>query len=81
MTITEAEVATESTTTSPPRNIAHIIDCPDDQPSAKEWLAYAKANGLEVEALCGARWIPHRDPNGLDVCDVCLDIAQIRVVL
>lgn len=62
-------------------DLAHLIDCPDDQPTAKEWLHHATAHGLEVEALCGHKWVPTRNPSGLEVCVTCLDIAQIRVAL
>lgn len=32
--------------------------------------------GKEIEALCGYRWIPSRDPEGLPVCEKCKAIAS-----
>jgi hypothetical protein len=49
--------------------MAHIVSMP-------EWkVTEAIVLGLEVVALCGKRWIPHRDPVGRPVCGVCEGIA------
>lgn len=35
--------------------------------------------GQEVEALCGYRWVPSRDPERYPVCQPCVEVAeQIR---
>lgn len=31
-------------------------------------------NGSEVEALCGKRWVPTKDPKNYPVCPTCKDI-------
>lgn len=76
-TITDAEI-----NVVPDQDITkstHIIDCPMDKPSAQEWADQAKAEGLELTALCGHVWIPKSEPTRHPVCVVCLDIAQIRL--
>jgi hypothetical protein len=35
-------------------------------------------NGHEVEALCGKRWIPSRDPKNYPVCPECQAIHSQR---
>jgi hypothetical protein len=34
--------------------------------------------GIELEALCGKRWVPSRDPEGLPVCKECVRLARER---
>lgn len=53
---------------------AHIVKRPDDRDSAEAWVTEARVMGLEVEALCGHRWVPGRDPQKYPVCEVCRDI-------
>ena len=36
----------------------------------------ARVMGLEVEALCGKRWVPSRDPQRFPVCPACKERAQ-----
>jgi hypothetical protein len=50
---------------------AHIVKRPDDEPSASAYITKARVFGMEVEALCGYRWIPARDPEKLPVCPLC----------
>lgn len=57
----------------------HIVDCPDDKESAQAWVDEARADGLELTALCGHVWIPESDPVRHPVCQTCLEIAQIRL--
>ncbi|WP_217181580.1 DUF3039 domain-containing protein [Streptomyces sp. AC495_CC817] len=66
-------------TTQDTSKLTHITDCPDDKESAQAWVDEARANGLEVTALCGHVWIPESDPIKHPVCQTCLDIAQIRL--
>lgn len=50
--------------------VAHIIR-KDEQ--MKGYL------GGEIEALCGKRWIPSRDYEGLPVCEACkAELERIR---
>jgi hypothetical protein len=32
--------------------------------------------GEKVEALCGHKWVPHKDPKNFPVCQVCEDIFE-----
>lgn len=37
-------------------------------------IVRAAVEGLPVEALCGKRWIPDRDPQKYPVCPTCKEI-------
>jgi hypothetical protein len=39
-------------------------------------IARATVNGEAVVAICGATFVPRRDPTGLDVCPTCTDIQR-----
>lgn len=58
---------------------AHIVNCPDGWESTETWLAFARANTVPVESLCGVVFILKRDPFGLTVCQACMDAANIIV--
>lgn len=77
--LTETDLTEDLLTTQDTSKTTHIVDCPDDKPSAQEWVDEARANGLEVTALCGHTWVPESDPIRHPVCETCLDIAQIRL--
>ncbi len=40
----------------------------------KSEIVRANIEGVEVEALCGKRWIPNRDPSRYPVCPTCKEI-------
>ena len=40
----------------------------------KSEIVRSNVEGVEVEALCGKRWIPNRDPNRYPVCPTCKEI-------
>lgn len=40
----------------------------------KSDIVKADVEGVEVEALCGKRWIPNRDPKRYPVCPACREI-------
>lgn len=40
----------------------------------KTGLTDAAVFGQEIEALCGFRWIPSRDPEKFPVCPTCQEI-------
>lgn len=45
----------------------------------KSEIVRSNVEGVEVEALCGKRWIPHRDPSRYPICRTCEEIMdQIR---
>lgn len=48
-------------------HVAHIV--------RKGGLTEALVEGREVEAICGKRWIPTRDPAVLPICPECRRIA------
>lgn len=51
---------------------AHYVKKPAGWAGSIEgYLAQAYVEGLEVEALCGYRWIPSRDPQRFPVCPKC----------
>jgi hypothetical protein len=57
---------------NPPKNL-HIWRVGMD---IYELVDIARANGLEVEALCGYRWVPKHNPDKYDLCDTCNKIAH-----
>lgn len=44
--------------------------------TAQALVLEARIEGFEVEALCGHRWIPSRDPKEYPVCERCMEIYQ-----
>ncbi len=60
---------------------AHIVSPPEnphlDGPglTAKDIVDLARARGEVVKALCGYKWIPRHNPEGLPACQICFDIA------
>ncbi len=62
-----------------PEELTHIVNCPDDKESAEAWVTEARVFGLEMEALCGFRWVPTKNPERYPVCPACVDAAGIIV--
>lgn len=58
---------------------SHMIYHPAEMPSGEAWLAKARAERLEVEALCGHKFIPERDPLAHPICEPCIDAAGIII--
>jgi len=52
---------------------AHIVKTTGDESAAAKVLQ-ARIEGTPLEALCGHRWIPSRDPKQLPLCAKCKDI-------
>lgn len=40
-------------------------------------IVRSNIEGVEVEALCGKRWIPNRDPDRYPVCPTCKEIMAL----
>lgn len=59
-------------------HVAHIVKSHDDKKSAGALVTEARVMGIELEALCGHRWIPSRDTKGLPVCQACKEIWEAR---
>jgi hypothetical protein len=49
--------------------VAHIAD------ATKVTEAYVM--GMPIEALCGKVFVPSRNPDGLEVCFECKEIAEV----
>ena len=60
---------------------AHIVNPPKNthiwQPGMEmqDVVTIARMNGIELVALCGYRWVPKRNPEKYDACEVCIEIA------
>ena len=52
---------------------AHIVKTDSDESAAAKVLQ-ARIEGTPLEALCGHRWVPSRDPKQLPLCAKCKDI-------
>ena len=52
---------------------SHIVKTNGDESAAAKVLQ-ARIEGTPLEALCGHRWIPSRDPKQLPLCAKCKDI-------
>ncbi len=55
---------------------AHIVKVEPGGDAAAVVLE-ARINGTPVEALCGYRWVPSRDPKQLPVCPACKEIYDM----
>jgi hypothetical protein len=67
----ESEVRTEDGTPS----AAHIVRT-DPGESAAAKVLEARIYGYAVEALCGHRWIPSKNPASLPLCQACKEIYE-----
>jgi Protein of unknown function (DUF3039) len=56
--------------------LAHIVYDPKGQGRAAALLTEARVLGTPLEALCGKRWIPSRDPARFPVCPECKAIKD-----
>jgi hypothetical protein len=54
---------------------AHIVKTDGDESAAAKVLQ-ARIDGTPLEALCGHRWVPSRDPKQLPLCEKCKDIYE-----
>ena len=52
---------------------SHIVKPQGDRDGAT-LVMEARVFGTEVEALCGHRWVPQRDPKQYPVCQACKEI-------
>lgn len=55
---------------------AHIVKTDGDESAAAKVLQ-ARIEGTLLEALCGHRWIPSRDPKQLPLCEKCKEIYEM----
>lgn len=71
MTTVEPTVAPPATEQGDHDRFAHIV--PSDQ------LVDAMVYGIQIEALCGKRWIPSRDPESFPVCKGCATVMAEKL--
>jgi hypothetical protein len=56
-----------------PEDCAHIVRRLNAETGAGELILYAMINGIEVEALCGYRWVPvELNPPEKPICQRCV---------
>jgi DUF3039 family protein len=55
---------------------AHIVYDPKGEGRAAAMLTEARVYGTPVEALCGKRWVPSRDPSRFPICPECKAIKD-----
>ncbi len=56
--------------------MAHIVRTEPGE-SALAKVTEARIYGFPVEALCGERFVPQRDPKKLPVCQACKEIYDL----
>jgi hypothetical protein len=57
-------------------HVAHIVRTEPGE-SALAKVTEARIYGFPVEALCGERFVPQRDPKKVPVCQVCKEIYEL----
>jgi len=72
---TSLEQAERDTRTSKPP-MAHIVKTEKNE-SASAKVLEARINGTPLEALCGHKWVPSRDPQKLPLCQACREIYEM----
>jgi hypothetical protein len=56
--------------------VAHIVKTEPGENAAAKVLE-ARIFGSPLEALCGHRWVPSRDPGKHPLCQKCKEIYQV----
>ncbi len=56
--------------------VAHIVKTEQGENAAAKVLE-ARIYGSPLEALCGHRWVPSRDPGKHPMCQKCKEIYQV----
>lgn len=72
---TSLEQAERDTQTGKPP-MAHIVKTEKNE-SASAKVLEARINGTPLEALCGHKWVPSRDPQKLPLCQACREIYEM----
>ncbi|HYZ97421.1 MAG TPA: DUF3039 domain-containing protein [Acidimicrobiales bacterium] len=65
----------EDVETGKPR-VAHIVRTEPGE-SAVAKVTEARIYGYAIEALCGERFVPQRDPTKLPMCEACKEIYDL----
>lgn len=72
MTATQTVTRTELDPVTGEPFASHIIRRKPGEPrTAIALVMEARVEGTEVEALCGKRWVPQRDPKQYPLCSAC----------
>ena len=66
----------EANTQDDPGKYSHIVKGKPGQTAAAT-VTEALIFGTEVEALCGYRWVPSKDPKKYPVCPKCKEIHEL----
>lgn len=74
MTTTEQRPAPVTTDSDDRERFAHIILRRGGGAAAS--VTEARVLGTPLEALCGKRWIPSRDPQRFPICPTCKERAE-----
>ena len=73
---TELQGDTEITPQTGEPTCAHIVKTEPGE-SAQAKVLEARIYGTPLEALCGHRWVPSRDPKQLPLCEECKSIYEM----
>lgn len=65
----------ETETTTDKNQCAHIVKTEDNEIGTAKVLE-ARIYGLVIEALCGHRWVPTKDPKQLPICEECKEVYE-----
>jgi hypothetical protein len=78
LTQRDAEIIpfSEEETSREPDKCAHIVKTKDGENAAAVVLE-ARIYGTPIEALCGHKWVPSKDPKNLPVCEPCKEIYEL----
>jgi Protein of unknown function (DUF3039) len=78
MPIIEEQIVESPTTSNNDgdhERLAHYVGARKGK-DAEAKVLEARIYGTEVEALCGKRWVPSRDPKKYPVCPECAELAK-----
>ena len=77
--VTETPTKEDLVTSNEQGKSSHMVYVPEDLENgitATAYLLSARINGSEVQALCGYKWVPHRNPQAYPICQKCLELYQ-----
>lgn len=82
----ETRVILEKDEKTEDNKLRHIVNPPSNlhiwNPgmTAQDVVDIARVRGIEIVALCGAKFVPTKNPEDVDeTCNTCLDIAGIML--
>jgi Protein of unknown function (DUF3039) len=75
-TIVRPDVDTDERLETGEPVVAHIVKTEPGENAAAKVLE-ARIYGSPLEALCGHKWVPSRDPGKHPLCQKCKDIYEV----